>query len=194
MSLYIGNKQESGIIKYVSVSWSPFYNQVATKLKKFYPTQKRVDDLLELGNLMFVGSTPYGKYNWDEGYDSLHCRAEIRDNKEKKGKHLPRYGSETEFLKLEGHLFLFKDDKWHYHYPDGLSTDLPQILPVISNDSLAGLEFFYLDEKGEISYIYGRDFKCWNDIVAKSNNDKTPIFVFRNGRLITTINHPLNQQ
>lgn len=195
MSLYIGKQQESGVIKYTSVSWTPFYNGVASKLKNFYPTPKRVEALLELGNLVGLGATPYGKYSWDEGYDCIHCRAEIRDDKEKKGKHLPRYSSEAEFLKLDGHLFLFKDDNWHYRYSDGLSTNLPETeLPNLSENSLEGLEFMQLNDKGELSVLYARELKCWNDIVAKSNEEQIPIFVFRKGRLITTINHPLNQQ
>lgn len=84
MSLYIGKQQESEVIKYTSVSWTPFYNGVASKLKNFYPTPKRVEALLELGNLVGLGATPYGKYSWDEGYDCIHCRAEIRDDKEKR--------------------------------------------------------------------------------------------------------------
>lgn len=194
MSMYIGKQQDGGEIMYISVSWNPLYDGVATKLKNFYPTQKRVDALLDLGNLVCLGSTPYGKYSWDEGYDCIHCRAEIRDDKEKKGKHLPRYSSETEFLKLAGHQFLYKEGKWHYRYADGFSAILPETLSSCSDNSLEGLEFFQLNEKGELSYNYGRDFKCWNDIIAKSNEEQAPIFIFRGGKLITTINHPLTRQ
>lgn len=193
MSLYIGKQQESSEIMYISVSWVTLYGTVATKLKNFYPTQQRVDALLELGNLVCLGSTPYGKYNWDEGFDCIHCRAEIRDDKEKKGKHLPRYSSETEFLKLEGHLFLYKEGCWHYRFDGVLSATLPEILPDLSNKPLKGLEFYKLDEKGDLSYSYGKDFKCWNDIIVKSNEEQAPIFIFRGGKLITSVNHPLNQ-
>lgn len=190
MTIYIGQQQSDGTIRYVTTS---DYNnsRITSILQNFYSKESRVTALIELGNLVTVRPTPLGKCN---GYDDIiHCRAEIRDDKEKKGKHLPRYGSETEFLKLEGHLLLYKDGKWHYHYKDGLSSTLPAALPVISNKQLEGLEFYYLDEKGEISYLYGRDFKGWNDIVAKSNEQKSPTFVFRNNKLITTINHPVNQ-
>jgi hypothetical protein len=191
MCLYIGKQQQSGEIKYISVNWQPGYNMVSPMLKNFYPNEKRVDALIDLGNLMLVNGSPYGKFNM--GSDLVHCRAEIRDDKEKKGKHLPRYSSEAEFLKLEGYLFLYKEGKWHYRYADGFSASLPETLPFISNKPLEGLEFYYLDEEGKISYIYGRDFKNWNDIVAKSEKDETPVFVFRNNKLVTTINHPLNR-
>ena len=189
MTIYLGQQQSDGAIRYVTTSE---YNnsRITSILRNFYSTESRATALIELGNLVMVRPTPYGKSN---GYgDKVHCYAEIRDDKKGKGSRLPRYGSEAEFLKLEGHLFLYKDGKWHYHYADGFSDILPPTLPIVSNKPLEGLEFYYIDEKGEISYFYGRDYKGWDDIVAKSNNDKTPIFVFRNNKLIKTINHPLN--
>lgn len=190
MNIYLGQQQADGAIRYVSTSE---YNnsRITSILRNFYSKESRVSALIDLGNLVMVKPTPYGKSN---GYgDKIHCYAEIRDDKKGKGSRLPRYGSEAEFLKLEGHLLLYKEGKWHYRYADGFSASLPDHLPAISNKPLEGLEFFYLDEKGEISYFYGRDFKGWNDIVAKSDKDKTPIFIFRSNKLITTINHPLNQ-
>lgn len=194
MNLYIGKQQQSGDIAYISVSWAPFYNDVPRILKTFYSKIERVDALIALGNMWYIGPSPYGKYDYGLNIDSIHCRAEIRDEKKSKGSRLPRYGSEAEFLKLEGHLFLFKEGKWHYHYAEGFSASLPQTLPVISTKPLEGLEFYYLDEKGEISYLYGKDYKSWDNIAAQSESKKSPIFVFRNNKLIKTINHPLNQQ
>lgn len=190
MTIYLGQQQSDGAIRYVTTSE---YNnsRITLILRNFYSTESRVAALIELGNLVMVRPTPYGK---SDGYgDKVHCYAEIRDDKKGKGSRLPKYGSEAEFLKLEGHLFLYKDGEWHFRYADGLSASLPEELPIFSNKPLEGLEFYYLDEKGEISYMYGRDFKCWNDIVAKSDEKQSPTFVFRNNKLIKTINHPLNQ-
>lgn len=191
MTIYLGQQQSGGTIRYVTTS---DYNnsRITSILRNFYSKELRVTALIDLGNLTWVKPTPYGKSG---GYgDHVHCYAEIRDDKKGKGSRLPRYGSEAEFLNLDGHLFLYKEGKWHYHYADGLSASLPQTLPIISTKPLEGLEFYYLDEKGEISYLYGRDYKGWNDIVAKSDEKNSPVFVFRNNKLIKTINHPLNQQ
>lgn len=190
MNIYIGQQQDSGVVRYISTS--EYSNRRITPiLRNFYSKESRVSALIELGNLNTVGPTPYGK---SDGYnDSIHCYAEIRDDKKGKGSRLPKYSSETEFLSLEGHLFLYKTGKWHYHYTDGLSDDLPEKLPDISTKPLEGLELFYLDEKGEISRSYNRDIKSWNEIKVKSDEKKSPAFIFRNNKLITTINHPLNQ-
>lgn len=141
--------------------------------------------------MVTVRPTPIGK---SDGYgDRIHCRAEIRDDKEKKGKHLPRYSSEAEFLKLDGHIFLYKAGKWHYQYKDELSTYLPQKLTTYSAKPLEGLEFYQLDAKGEMSYLYSRDLKDWESIITKSNEEQSAIFVFRNNKIVTTINHPLDR-
>lgn len=191
MNIYLGQQQADGTIRYVSTS--EYSNRRITPiLRNFYSKESRVSTLIELGNLNVVGPTPYGK---SDGYnDHIHCYAEIRDDKKGKGSRLPRYSSETEFLNLEGHLFLYKTGKWHYHYTDGLSDDLPEKLPNISTKPLEGLDIFYLDEKGEISRSYNSDVKSWNELKAKSDEKNYPAFIFRNNKLITTINHPLNQQ
>lgn len=191
MTIYLGQQQADGAIRYISTSE---YNnsRITSILRNFYSAESRVSALIELGNLVMVKPTPYGKSN---GYgDKVHCYAEIRDDKKGKGSRLPRYGSEAEFLNLEGHLFLYKEGKWHYLYADGLSASLPETLPVISTKPLEGLEFYYLDAKGELSYLYGKDYKSWDNIVAKSEKEQSPVFVFRNNKLIKTINHSLNQQ
>lgn len=190
MNVYIGQQQADGVIRYVSTSENN-NRRITAILRNFYSKESRVSALVELGNLNSVGPTPYGKF---DGYiDFIHCYAEIRDGKKSKGSRLPRYSCETEFLNLEGHLFLYKTGKWYYHYVDGMSDDLPQNLPIISTKPLEGLELFYLNEKGELSRSYNWDIKSWNELKSKSNEIKSPVFVFRNNKLITTINHPLNQ-
>lgn len=193
MNIYIGQQKADGVIRYVTIfTYSNNNNyRITSILRTFYSRESRVTALINLGNLELVRPSPYGKW---QGYgDPVHCRAEIRDDKKGKGSRQPRYGSEAEFLKLEGHLFLYKDDRWHYRYADGFSTTLPEKLPKLSTKPFEGLEFYNLDEKGGLSYCYGRDFKCWNDIVAMSNEEKTPVFIFRKNKLVATINHPINK-
>lgn len=190
MNISIGQLHVDGTVRYVTTS---DYNnsRISSILQNFYSKESRVAALIELGNLVTVRPTPYGN---SIGYDDkVHCRAEIRDDKEKKGKHLPKYSTETEFLKLEGHKFLYKDGKWHSVYRGELTTELHINLSDVSAPTLKGLEYYILDNKGELSSIYGRDVKLWSDLVGIANEKQAPLFVFRNNKLITTINHPLNQ-
>lgn len=194
MNIYFGQQQEDGVIRYItSYDFSNRSRNVPHTLQIFYPTPERVSALIELGNLIRLGATPYGK---NQGYytDMVHCIAEIRDEKKGKGPRLPKYAdNEADFLKLEGFLFLYKENKWHFKYPNGLSTTLPEDLSIETNDTLLGLEFHYLDEQHGITSFQTKSLSCWNDVVVKSQQKQTPVFVFRNTKLITTINHPLNQ-
>lgn len=193
MSVYIGKQMETGEVKYISVLWQPAFDMVGPMLRNFYRVEERVDALLALGNLMVVNGTPYGKWIWCN--DIVHCRAMIRDDKEKKGRHEARYvSSEEAFLKLEGHLFLFKDERWYYRDGDTLTPFLPDKLPSTPENPLQGLEFMQLDAKGDLCTLYNGEFKRWNDILTKSNEEQTTVFVFRNNKLIATINHPQNNQ
>lgn len=193
MSVHIGKQMETGVVKYISVLWEPSFNMVGPMLRNFYPSEKRVEALLALGNLMVVNGTPYGKWEWCN--DIVHCRAMIRDDKEKKGRHEARYASSEEaFLKLEGHLFLFKEGCWFYCDGEKLTPFLPDTLPTTPEDPLQGLEFMQLDAKGELGTLYNREFKRWSDLLSKSNEEQTTIFVFRGKKLITTINHPQNNK
>nr|DAE55304.1 MAG TPA: SEC-C motif-c motif containing protein, Structural [Caudoviricetes sp.] len=193
MSVYIGKQMENRVVKYISVIWQPAFDMVGPVLRNFYPTEKRVEALLALGNLMVVNGTPHGKWIWCN--DIVHCRAMIRDDKEKKGRHEARYvNSEEAFLKLEGHLFLFKDGHWFYYDGETLTSFLPDTLPSKPENPLQGLEFMQLDAKGELGTLYNREFKKWNDILTQSNEEQTTVFVFRGNKLITTINHPQNNQ
>lgn len=193
MSVYIGKQMETGEVKYISVIWQPAYDMVSPMLRNFYQTDNRVEALIALGNLMVLNGNPYGKWVWCN--DIVHCRAMIRDDKEKKGKHEARYvSSEEAFLKLEGHLFLFKKGRWYYRDGKTLTTFLPDKIPVETENPLEGLEFMQLDEKGDLRTLYNREFKRWSDLHSKSDEEQTAVFVFRDNRLITTINHPLNNR
>lgn len=82
MNLYIGKIQNDSVVKYIALPYREQYQDVPRILKTFYPTGTRVDALLNLGNLVNLQPSPYNK--WKGGVDKVHCRAEIRDDGEKK--------------------------------------------------------------------------------------------------------------
>lgn len=110
--IIIAQQQPDGVIRYVSVP--KFYNyDLPHILRNFYPKESRVSALIDLGNLVTLRPTPFGKPR--DYYDKVYCRARIRDDKEKKGRHQPRYAdSEEDLLKLETEGFLFKEGQWHH--------------------------------------------------------------------------------
>ncbi len=192
MDIYIGQQFADGVIRYITV---PFFNNpnLTSILRTFYRKEPRVSALIELGNLVTLRPTPYGK---SEGYDDkVRCRAEIRDNKEKKGKHLPRYvDTVEEYAKLDGHLFLFKDNCWHFSTKDGFTKGLPDELLPMKPNNLDGLELYTLNKEGEIHRFYGNTIKTWRELFENAISEAKPYFVFRKEILIATINHPLTQK
>lgn len=187
----IAQKQPEGIIRYVSVP--KFYNyDLPSILKNFYPRETRVSALIDLGNLVTLRPTPFGKPR--SYYDKIYCRAQIRDDREKKGKHQPRYAdSEEELLKLEHEGFLFKEGGWHYFKDGILSASLPEFLEDRKPSSLSGLEVIHMDKDGLLDTLSASEITNWETLRSKAKDDNTAYFIFRNNRIVSIINHPLNR-
>ena len=186
----IAQRQPDGVIRYISVP--RFYNyDLPHILKNFYPKESRVSALIDLGNLVTLRPAPFGKPK--AYYDKVYCRARIRDDKEKKGKHQPRYAdSEEELLKLETEGFLFKEGQWLHFKAGILSVSLPESLDNPKTDCMSGLEITRMTADGQLRTIPEGEISNWGTLVSKAKEDNEPYFIFRDKRLVTTINHPLN--
>lgn len=192
MNLYIGKLQEDGVVKYIALPYPDQHPCVPHILKTFYSTATRIDDLLNLGNLVTLQPSPYKKW---EGYnDRVNCRAEIRDDHEKKGKHLPQFADTLEeYAKLEAYLFLFKDGRWHFKTRDGFEAlETATIASPDNQSAFEGINFYELSEKGEMTIVASSQFSGWKDMCDKAAAAGKTYFAFRGDKLITTINHPLN--
>lgn len=187
----IAQQQPDGVIRYVSVP--KFYNyDLPHILRNFYPTAARVSALIDLGNLVTLRPTPFGKPR--DYHDKVYCRARIRDDKEKKGRHQPRYADSQEaLLKLETEGFLFKEGRWHHFRSGTLSASLPESLDTPRTDCMSGLEVTRMSADGQLHTIPESEIPNWGTLVSKAKEDNEPYFVFRDKRLVTTINHPLNR-
>lgn len=166
-------------------------DMVTPILKTFYSKETRVSALMELGNISILNGSPYGKYSFADG-DEIHCCANIRDWGERKGKNIAKYISLAELQKKEQHVFLYKGNKWHYLSNSEFTSELPAVLLDKRITTVKGLEFSTLDKDHLITKIYNHSIKTWKELQAQSEETGKPIFVFRDKKLITTINHPLN--
>lgn len=192
MNLYIGKLQNDGVVKYIALPYPDQHPYVPHILKTFYSTEKRVDALLELGNLVTLQPSPYKK--WGGCDDKINCRAEIRDDGEKKGKHLPQFADTLDDYntKLDAHLFLFKEGRWHLNTPDGwedLAT--ATVTSHGRQDAFRDITLCELSEKGDMCTIDTTQFSGWRDMHDKASAGNKTYFAFRGNKLITTINHPL---
>ena len=187
----IAQQQPDGVITYISVP--RFYNHdLPHILKNFYPKGSRVSALIDLGNLVTLRPTPFGKPK--DYYDKVYCRTRIRDDKEKKGKHQPRYAdSGEELLKLEAEGFLFKEGQWHHFKAGKLSVSLPESLDSGKNRNLSGLTIIRMSGDGQLHALPDTEISTWNTLLSKAKENNEPYFIFRDKRLVTTINHPLNR-
>lgn len=190
-NLYIGKNQNDGVVKYIGLPYQEQYQDVPRILKTFYPTDARVDALLNLGNLVNLRPSPYHK--WKGGMDKVNCRAEIRDDGEKKGKHLPQFANTLEdYTRLDAFLFLFQEGHWHFKTQNGFE-DLATVAVIFQNtqDSIEGISLYELSEKGEIHPVGVTRFSGWKDLKAQAVIGNKTYYAFRGEKLITTINHPL---
>ena len=171
MNLYIGKLQNDGVVRYIALPYKEQYNAVPRMLGTFYSTDARVEALINLGNLVTLQPSPYKKW---QGYgDKVNCRAEIRDDGEKKGKHLPQFADALEaYARLDAFLFLFQEERWYFKTQNG----------------------FELSEKGEMNPLATSRFSGWKDMQVQAVTDDKTYYAFRDEKLITTINHPLKQQ
>lgn len=191
MNLYIGKIQNDGVVRYIALPYKEQYNNVPRILKVFYPTATRIDALLKLGNLVTLQPSPYKKW---QGYgDKVNCRAEIRDDGEKKGKHLPQFADTLEaYARLDAFLFLFQEGRWYFKTQNGFE-DLATATITFpeKQDVFKGINLYELSEKGEISPLATSRFSDWKDMQAQAVTGNKTYYAFRGNKLITT--HPLKQ-
>ena len=185
--MILAQQLESGDVRYIRLARHD-YTDVTPILKTFYTKESRASALLDLGSIYQLGPSPYGKYKFRE-LDVTHCIANIRDQRESRGRNIAKYASLSELQNIEGHKFLYKDGAWHYFDGTEFTASLPIRLSGAKENPMKGLEMRTFNREGDIVNQYN-DFKSWNEAVEYSTTEGKPIFIFRGNKLITTINHP----
>lgn len=193
MNLYIGKLQNDGVVRYIALPYEEQYNAVPRILGTFYSTDARVEALINLGNLVKLQPSPYKKW---KGYgDMINCRAEIRDDGEKKGKRLPQFADNLEaYASLDAWLFLYMEGRWHFKTQNGFEPlSSVQVTFSSQKDAFKNISLYELSENGSLNCVHIINSESWKDMQAKAVTEKKTYYAFRNDRLVTTINHPLNR-
>lgn len=193
MNLYIGKLQNDGVVRYIALPYEEQYNDVPRILGTFYGTDARVEALINLGNLVTLQPSPYKK--WKGHGDTVNCRAEIRDDGEKKGKHLPQFADTIEdYANLNAWLFLYMEGRWHFKTSNGfLHLSAVQIIFSSREDAFKGINLYELSENGSLNSVHTTRSESWKDMQTKAVTENKIYYAFRGDKLITTVNHLSNQ-
>lgn len=193
MNLYIGKLQNDGVVRYIALPYEEQYNDVPRILGTFYSTDARVEALINLGNLVTLQPSPYKK--WKGHNDKVNCRAEIRDDGEKKGKHLPQFADNLEeYTRMDAWLFLYMEGGWHVKTSSGFEH-LSAVQITFSNqeDVFKGINLYELSEKGSLNSVHTTRSESWKDIQTKAATENKTYYAFRGDKLITIVSHLSNQ-
>lgn len=191
MEMYIGKILPDGQIQHINVDYNVYSYTTGICLKNFYKTEKRVDDLLALGNLYKLGPTPYGKYPNDD--DKVHCDAYIRDNNNKpKGNRAETCPSKDSFFALGHYVFLYQDGCWFTKDADGIvNMSSPAYLYCTARKEKNGIDELTvktLDKDGLHNVTIQDDIKSWSELEAKAKQEEKCFYVFRKNRLVAALN------
>jgi hypothetical protein len=192
MSVKIGKLMPDGKIRHIDLFSGGMSESTIFTLKNFYTTEKRVDALLDLGNLSHIGPSPYGRCT-DE-YDFVHCYAAIRDNGANKKKN-EAYVVEDKrmFANLAEVGYLYENGKWTILIGErSESIEFSQVLELIKWQPFRCIRIYEFQEN-KLSEIH-TPFLNWDAMRTYADKENKALYIFRNNRLATAINHPLTKK
>jgi len=198
MSLLIGTKTENGKIRYISVAneYKQSLDRVAGLLRNFYQSPERVQALIDLGNLYWLGASPYKKSKGNN--DNLNCESYIRDRKLSPGKHgTSLVENEAEFVKKLEHdsyglncCFLFENNEWYIlvgsHRENIRSIDSSVLKKSTRMD---GLKVYRYNPEENYNRFAEKEFYTWEEVRESADKDSITYYIFRGEKLLTII-HP----
>jgi hypothetical protein len=202
MSILIGLKTP-GNIRYISVSpvYKSGFNKVIATLRTFYKTQERVKALIELGNLDWLGISPYKKCKGID--DTVNCESLIRDRKLSPGKHGAQFvPDEKEFVKKltgtsRGNInccFLYENSEWFIlvggHKESIRLTDES----VLGKSALMdGLKVYRYEPENQYHKLSGESFLSWAEVKQSADEKQTVYYIFRGEKFLTIISPSVKQ-
>jgi hypothetical protein len=189
MTVRIGKLLPDGQIRHIEVFETGELEEIAFRLKNFYSTEKRLDALLDLGNLYRLGATPYGRYKWYD--DILHCQAAIRDDNGSKKKHETAVSCDREFFTQSAEVcFLHENGNWLILAGKRMiSIATPEIIRQAVLRPLEKLEVYSGLSASSFSKLH-EDFAGWKELEEFACSKNQTLCVFRKNRLVKIINHP----
>ena len=191
MSLLIGKQLPDGAISYIQVDYFPKLPYMVNMLRNFYPTEKQVDQLLELGDLEEIGATPRGQ--WQGNDDPIHCCAKIRDRKERSRRLSARIAEDMEELLKQGYAlhYIFDQGEWYIitkHKKENIRTVSEAIFDTAkTKKDLKSLTI--KENKRSNNYSNEKlEFSSWEEMKQKAEENNTTYFVYFGDKLLTTVN------
>jgi hypothetical protein len=192
-TIIIGKVLTDKQVKYIKCDGYDTLFWAARTLLSFYSRENRLDALLDLGNLDWLGASPFGKYVFDD--DPINCISRIRDRKGDAGEEsadiLP--GKDI-FRTARCPVFLFEDGQWSmYNNNECAALHSPYgILPSLRTYSFQSYSTIRYSHDAERSKENGKvkkfDFPNWSALMRKAGEDGDTYYVFCGRRLIATIN------
>jgi len=199
MSLLIGIKTENGKIRYISLSNenNQDFDRIVGTLRNFYKSTEKVNALISLGNLHWLGASPYNKNKGDE--DTVNCESLIRDRKLSAGKHGSNFtDSEEEFVKrVDRHeryslncCFLFENGEW-YILVGSHKENIRNIDKSVLRKStrMNGLTVYKYDPGHSYQILSEEHFYTWEEVRESADTKNMTYYIFRGERILTII-HP----
>jgi hypothetical protein len=202
MCILIATKKD-GKIRYITLESDSLsqFGRVVNTLRNFYKKPERIDALIELGNLEWLGLSPYKKNKDDD--DIVNCLSKIRDRKWSPGKHGVSYAdNEEEFLNaidrnrrdyLVNCGFLFDEGKW-YILVGGHKESIEAIdISILKKEKLMeGLLVCFYRPTNNHRKLEPQAFRRWSEVQDTADRLGRKYYVYRNEKLISVI-HPQNQ-
>ncbi|MBF0648734.1 hypothetical protein IR083_07870 [Dysgonomonas sp. GY75] len=202
MCILIATKKD-GKIRYITLESDSLsqFGRVVNTLRNFYKKPERIDALIELGNLEWLGLSPYKKNKDDD--DIVNCLSKIRDRKWSPGKHGASYAdNEEEFLNaidrnrrdyLVNCGFLFDEGKW-YILVGGHKESIEAIdISILKKEKLMeGLLVCFYRPTNNHRKLEPQAFRRWSEVQDTADRLGRKYYVYRNEKLISVI-HPQNQ-
>jgi len=189
MKVKIGKLLPDGHVRHIGVIYKTEVRDISFRLKNFYSREKRLDALLNLGNLYRLGSSPYGKYRHGTD-DTVNCFAAIRDYSENKKKNEAGNSFNRDiFAETAEICFLYENGKWSIlRGKRNDSIDSPEIEGNEIYLPLNGLEIYRGSSLNKLERFM-KVFHTWDEIKAFADENNETLHVFRGNRLVKTIFH-----
>lgn len=192
MTTIIGNVLPDGRVKYIRCNSNQTMRMIAHLLTVFYPQQNRVDALLKLGTIGYLGQSPYAPSEGRPGH--VHCIALVRDYKANEQKNKPEFITGKDiFLKANCPAFLFEDGHWLLAWEGEFirinsSYDIP-LVRTINRSRLTYIGISNDKERSKKNWAIQKfSFTTWSNMCKQAFSNGDTYYVFRDQKLIATIN------
>jgi len=182
---YIGLSRPDGI-RYITVMNGDNFEENGRILKNFYRKENRVERLLELGDLLSLGSSPYNPSDDRSRPDTLHCQP-LGNGKAHTVK------DKESFFLLGEWTYLYENGKWQLGHGGNIHDisrtdfsifvpDKNRIPPAVDNR----IKFFFINSQGALEFMtdFTGSWDTWETLQDKVNAKGMAVYVFRETELI----------